>query len=151
MRMTGFVVAAFLVYHLAHFTVGWVQHGSFKTNFEWVMQGEYHVLGIPVVAAHTPVHDVHMMVVLGFQNVLVSLFYVVAIGLLSMHLWHGFESAFQSLGLRSTTWGCALRFLTRAFVILYFLGNLAIPGAVLAGFIQPHAVVPAVASVTPHP
>lgn len=138
MRQSGFVVLAFLLYHLAHFTLGAAQSGSFKTNFHYVMGSEYHLLGFPVVAAGTPVHDVHTMMVLGFQNPIVSLFYIVAVGLLSFHLWHGFESAFQSLGLRTSRWGGGLKTVTRLFCLAYFAGNLAIPSAILAGVVKPH-------------
>lgn len=141
MRLTGLVVLAFIAYHIAHFTLGAAQAASFKSNFHYVMGGDYHVLGFTTVKAGTEVHDVHTMMVYGFQNVGVSIFYIVAVGLLSFHLWHGFESAFQSLGLRTSRWGGCLQKLTRAFCILYFLGNLAIPTAILAGVVKPHANV----------
>jgi succinate dehydrogenase / fumarate reductase cytochrome b subunit len=63
----------------------------------------------------------------------------VAVGLLSFHLLHGIDSLFQTLGLRSEKWSGALRKSAVAFCLAYFLGNLAIPGAVLAGKLKPHA------------
>lgn len=148
MRWTGYIVAAFILYHLAHFTVGWAQAESFKTNLpEYTMQSEYHVAGFPVVAKGLAVHDVYTMVVRGFQNVIVSLFYILAVGLLSFHLAHGADSMFQTLGLRSGRWSSALRKIALAFATLYFLGNLAIPGAVLLGRLQAHADTPATAAL----
>lgn len=144
MRWTGYIVGAFILYHLAHFTVGLAQAGTFKTNLaEYTMTSEYHIAGFPVVAAGTHVHDVHSMVIFGFQNVIVSLFYIVAVGLLSMHLAHGADSMFQTLGLRSGRWSDGLRKVALAFATLYFIGNLAIPGAVLIGKLQPRADAPA--------
>ncbi len=140
MRWTGYIVLAFILYHLAHFTVGIAQAGTFKTNLApYLMQGDYHVMGITVVPAGMEVHDVHSMVILGFQNQIVSLFYIVAVGLLSLHLLHGFDSLFQTLGLRNAKWSGVLRKITVVFCTLYFLGNLAIPGAVLLGKLQPQA------------
>lgn len=137
MRLTGFVVLAFIVYHLAHFTIGGVDE-NFKTHLKpYVLQHEYHILGFPVVAAGTPVLDVHSMVVKGFQNPIVSLFYIVAVGLLSFHLLHGIDSMFQTLGLRNSQWGSGLRKFAMLFAVAYFLGNLAIPAAILAGKIEP--------------
>jgi succinate dehydrogenase / fumarate reductase cytochrome b subunit len=78
------------------------------------------------------------MVILGFQNPVVSVFYIVAVGLLSFHLVHGFDSMFQTLGLRSTRWGGGLRTFALIFSLAYFAGNLVIPGAVLVGMLQPH-------------
>lgn len=141
MRYSGFVVLAFLVYHLAHFTFGVAVADSFKSNFTFTMPADYHVLGIPVIAKGTEVHDVHTMMIRGFQHPVVSLFYVIAIALLTNHLWHGFASAFQSLGLRTTRWAKGLQAITRVFCILYFLGNVAIPAAILAGAVKEHPSV----------
>ena len=136
MRLTGFVVLAFIVYHLAHFTIGGVDE-NFKANLKpYVLQHDYHILGIPVVPAGTSTLDVHTMVVKGFQNPLVSLFYIIAVGLLSFHLLHGVDSMFQTLGLRNTRWGAGLRKFAILFAIAYFLGNLAIPAAILAGKVE---------------
>ena len=138
MRLTGYVVLAFVIYHLAQFTWGWAQAATFKENLKhYTLHGDYHFAGFPVVKAGTEVEDVHSMVILGFQNPLVSLFYIVAVGLLSFHLLHGFDSLFQTLGLRSARWARGLRAFALLFCALYFLGNLAIPGAVLAGRLQP--------------
>jgi succinate dehydrogenase / fumarate reductase, cytochrome b subunit len=138
MRITGYVVLGFIFYHLAHFTWGGVQSASFKENLApYTMQHEYRVAGFPVVAAGARVHDVHSMVIQGFSSPIVSLFYIVAVGLLSFHLVHGTDSMFQTLGLRSTRWSSGLRTVVVLFSVAYFVGNLAIPGAVLGGWLQP--------------
>ena len=86
------------------------------------------------------------MVILGFQNTAVSVFYMVAVGLLSLHLLHGAESLFQTFGWRNARWSRALRAAVALVCAAYFLGNLAIPGAVLTGVLRPHA--PAAADPT---
>jgi succinate dehydrogenase cytochrome b subunit len=134
MRSTGFVVLAFLLYHLAQFTLGIAQSGTFKGNLPpYVMTADYHVAGFVVVRAGTAVPDVHRMVVLGFENPVVAVFYIVAVGLLSLHLLHGADSLFQTLGWRNARWAGALRKVVAVGCLLYFLGNLAIPGSVLIG------------------
>jgi succinate dehydrogenase / fumarate reductase, cytochrome b subunit len=138
MRLTGYVVLAFVLYHLAHFTWGAAQSATFKENIpQYTMQNQYRVAGFPVIDAGTKVPDVHTMVIRGFENQIVSLFYIIAVGLLSFHLLHGFDSMFQTLGVRSTRWSGGLRKFCVLFCALYFLGNLAIPGAVLIGKLQP--------------
>jgi succinate dehydrogenase / fumarate reductase, cytochrome b subunit len=79
------------------------------------------------------------MVILGFQNRIVALFYIVAVGLLSLHLLHGADSLFQTLGWRSGRWSRGLRAAVTLGCAAYFLGNLAIPGAVMAGLLTPLA------------
>jgi succinate dehydrogenase / fumarate reductase cytochrome b subunit len=138
MKHSGVVVLAFIIYHLAHFTLGAAQAGTFKTALPaYAMSGEFSVFGFPVVAKGAAVHDVYSMVFLGFTHPLVSLFYIVAVGLLSLHLLHGFESMFQTFGWRNHRWACALRRVSALLCALYFLGNAAIPGAILAGAAKP--------------
>ena len=60
--------------------------------------------GFVAVRAGTQVLDVRRMVILGFQNRLVAVFYIFAVGLLSLHLLHGAESLFQTLGWRNGSW-----------------------------------------------
>src|SRR3954468_14355877 len=72
MRLTGYVVLAFVLYHLAHFTWGAAQSATFKENLKpYTMQHEYSVAGFPVVHAGVQVPDVYSMVILGFQNPIV--------------------------------------------------------------------------------
>jgi succinate dehydrogenase / fumarate reductase cytochrome b subunit len=137
MRWTGVVVLAFLLYHLAHFTLGFTQVATFKESLpHYTMTGDYRVAGFLAVKSGTEVLDVHSMVILGFQRPVVALFYILAVGLLSLHLLHGADSLFQTLGWRSTRWAGALRKLVIVCCAAYFLGNLAIPGSVLLGKLQ---------------
>src|SRR5471032_2899642 len=76
MRFTGYVVLAFVLYHLAQFTWGWAQADTFKDNLaHYTMQEDYHVAGFVVVKAGTEVPDVFNMVVFGFQQPVVALCY----------------------------------------------------------------------------
>jgi len=148
MKHTGLVVLAFIVYHLAHFTVGAAQTATFKAALpEYTMKHEFHLLGFPVVAAGQPVHDVYSMVYLGFAHPVVSIFYIIAVGLLSLHLLHGMDSMFQTAGFRNHRWSGGLRRVVALFCLAYFLGNLAIPGAILTGLVKPAAGTTAAVSV----
>ena len=139
MRWTGVVVLAFLLYHLAQFTLGFTSAATFKGNLPpYTMTSDYRVAGFPVVHAGAQVLDVYNMVILGFQQPVVALFYIIAVGLLSFHLLHGADSMFQTLGWRSEKWAGALRKIVIVFCAAYFLGNLAIPGAVLLGKLSVH-------------
>lgn len=117
MARTGLVVLAFLVFHLAHFTVR-------AGHPEWSVASF-------ALADGTMVRDVHRMVVEGFQNRWVSAFYVLAVGLLSYHLAHGLVSLCQTLGLKNETWTRTLERGAAAFCWGYFLLNAAIPLSVL--------------------
>ena len=151
MKHTGLVVLAFIIYHIAHFTLGAAQAENFKTALPgYTMGGEYHLMGFPVVAAGAHVHDVYSMVFLGFASPVVSIFYIIAVGLLSLHLLHGVDSMFQTFGLRNHRWSAGLRRFAALFCLVYFLGNLAIPGAILTGVVKPAPGTAAAAQLVAH-
>lgn len=151
MRWTGYVVLAFIIYHIAHFTIGVAQATTFKGNLaEYKMTAEYHVAGFPVVAPGTEVKDVYSMVILGFQNGIVALFYIIAVGLLSFHILHGADSMFQTLGWRNGKWAGVLRKICILYAVLYFLGNLAIPSAAYFGKLHPLQQPAVVAQAAQH-
>lgn len=140
MRLTGLVVFAFIVYHILHFTVGLAGSDYYKGNLaEVVLSKDVSEFGIPLAKAGSVVHDVYSMIFIGFSNPLVAGFYILATALLAVHLWHGVESLFQTIGWRNGTWACCLRKAVGLLALAYFLGNLAIPGAILAGVAKPAA------------
>jgi succinate dehydrogenase / fumarate reductase cytochrome b subunit len=117
MLLTGFVVLAFVVYHLLHFTLGVTDPSDF--------------------ARRTPDgrHDVHAMVVLGFRRWPVVLAYVVAQVALAFHLAHGTSSAFQTLGVTHPRLAWTKSRLGPAVAAVVLAGNVSIPVAVLAGWV----------------
>jgi succinate dehydrogenase / fumarate reductase cytochrome b subunit len=110
MYYTGPMIAAFVIYHLLHLTVGAV-HPEFSDT------------------------DVYANVVYGFQQWPVSIAYVVAIGFLCLHLNHGIYSMFQTLGLAHPVWTPRIKRAAAAISILLFLGYVSIPAAVLTGIV----------------
>jgi succinate dehydrogenase / fumarate reductase cytochrome b subunit len=147
MRWSGYIVLAFIVYHLAQFTFGAAQAASYKENLPpYTMVSDYKVAGFTVVKAGATVPDTRSMVIKGFENPVVAVFYIIAVGLLSLHLLHGGESLFQTFGWRNTNWARGLRAVVTIGCLLYFLGNLAIPGGVLAGVLREAPAQPALAN-----
>lgn len=121
MKWSGLIVLAFIIYHILHFTVK-NTHGE-----------DFY----PMTTLHgEQVPDVHSMMVYGFQQPLVAIFYLIAIALLSLHLSHGLSSMFQSVGLRTRTWAGCLNKISIVVCILYFLGNAVIVGACYTGMVK---------------
>ena len=79
--------------------------------------------------------NVHDMMIAGFNSKLVSLFYIIATGLLCLHLTHGVSSMFQSLGIRNSFWRVRLDRLALVFGWAIFLGFAVIPIATLSGIL----------------
>ena len=85
---------------------------------------------------HKEVHDVYMMVVMGFQVKWLSVFYIVCMAVLCLHLTHGVSSVFQTLGLRNAAWKARLDNLAVAYGWVVFIGFISVPVAVLAGAVK---------------
>src|SRR5262249_44573458 len=115
MAFTGIIIAAFLTFHILHFTLGQVQPGYF------------HQLD------PKDRYDAYSMFVYGFQNPGIYIAYLVGIGLLALHLGHGAASWLQSLGWRHPKYKTDS--LGAWVSALLFIGYMIPPTAVLVGFI----------------
>ena len=114
MRWSAVIVVLFIVYHLLHLTggvVGW-EPGQFRDL------------------------SVYHNVVAGFSVWYVSLFYIVAMACLCLHLDHGIWSLLQTLGWNNARTTSTLRTLSRAVALAVFVGFISVPVAVLAGWVR---------------
>ena len=118
MVISGFIILAFIIYHLLHFT--------------------FRVTHPDISALHDSHgrHDVYTMVVRSFQQPLVAGFYILAQLLLASHLSHGISSLFQSLGLRDERFVKCLKKAGCAIALLIFTGYCSIPVCSLLGILK---------------
>ena len=120
MLMSGIILFVFLIYHLLHYTVQMPAVNLTGKDFTKMVEG-----------GHT---DVFAMMVTGFRQPFVSLFYVVGVGLVCLHLSHGVSSMFQSLGWKNEAYRPILDRLAHIVAVLIFFGYISIPIAILLGF-----------------
>jgi succinate dehydrogenase / fumarate reductase, cytochrome b subunit len=121
MLMSGLIILVFVVYHLLHFTV--------QTQYI-NLTGQNFVTFIDLQQRH----DIFKMMVVGFNNLWVSGFYLLGMALLALHLSHGMSSMFQSLGWKNRVHGPLLDKLARIAAVALFLGYSSIPVAILFGY-----------------
>ncbi len=117
MIYSGALIFFFVFYHLAHFTFFGI-HPEYKNLVD--LSGR---------------HDVYSMVILGFQNKVVSFLYMLTMLLLAIHISHGFASIFQSLGVATPTSTPKLKALSYVIAVFLFLGFSSVPIGVLLGYI----------------
>lgn len=123
MIWSGLTILAFIIFHLLHYTV---KAGSDFSSY--VDQAYLEETG-------ETRHDAHRMVIVGFKNGLVSIFYIIAMTCLCSHLSHGVSSIFQTLGLRSQKTAGLIKFFSHAFAIVIYVGFISIPLSIwLFGF-----------------
>jgi len=118
MIWTGLLLGAFVVYHLLHFTVH-------ITNPE---------ISHFIDAAGRP--DVFRMAVLSFQKTVISGAYVVAMIILLLHLYHGVQSFFQSLGWNNEKSLPVIEKCGRALAYVLFFGFASIPVTIVIGILN---------------
>jgi succinate dehydrogenase / fumarate reductase, cytochrome b subunit len=99
MVLTGLVILAYVLFHLAHFTFGWVKGATLPDGRT--------VNYLALVERYDPSnatlerHDVYNMMIAGFRNPVVSSLYLVAMFFLIVHLSHGIGSVFQTFGVNN--------------------------------------------------
>jgi succinate dehydrogenase / fumarate reductase cytochrome b subunit len=111
MRWSGVFLLAFVIYHLLDLTFG-------------------------VVNPHFVPGDVYHNVIASFRVLPVSLFYIVAMLLLWVHLRHGVWSMLRTLGLAHPRYEALAHRAAAAFATLIVAGNISFPLAVLFGVIR---------------
>jgi len=121
MLHSGSIIFAFIIFHLLHYTAQVRYLNGTGQDFSAFLDGEHR-------------HDIYKMMVVGFNSLPVSAFYILAIGLLCLHLSHGVSSMFQSLGWKNAGYRPWLDCLARALAVMIFLGYTSIPIAILLGF-----------------
>jgi succinate dehydrogenase / fumarate reductase cytochrome b subunit len=109
MPLTGAAVLGFIVFHIAHFTLGTVQPEAFAQTDS------------------AGLHHVAQMMWDGFKVPWIMALYVVGNILLFTHLYHGSASLFQSIGWRHPVYTPIIVWGGRAFVAGILAGNIAMP------------------------
>ena len=146
MPISGLILLSFIIFHLAHFTVRVVPGHEYDTAIQ-MSDGSIYEAYVPLIAsgeeatADTAVSlDVHTMMVAGFSYWWISIFYLIGMALLCMHLSHGISSMFQSLGFRNRKWRARLDPFAKITGIVLFLGFSSIPVAVLTGLVSAQGI-----------
>ena len=111
MYWSGPIILAFVIYHLLDFTFGTV-NPQFESG------------------------QVYANVLASFHVIPVAAFYVIAMLLLCLHLYHGLWSMFQSLGIAHPRHTPAIKRGAAVAAILIAAGHISIPVSVLAGWVR---------------
>jgi len=114
MRWGGLLLAIFIVFHILHFTLGAVGFAP----------GQYQDL------------HAYQNVVAGFSIWPVSVFYIIAMGALCLHLDHGIWSMLQTVGWSTSRNQGTLRAISRVIAIIIFAGFISVPLGVMTGIVH---------------
>lgn len=120
MIWSGLLIGAFVMYHLLHFTIQVANPGI--------------AAGSHPDAAGRP--DVFMMVARSFQNLFISCIYVLAMAALGLHLTHGIQSAFQTMGLNNERTLPIIKTGGTLAALIISLGFMSFPLVIYFGFLR---------------
>jgi succinate dehydrogenase / fumarate reductase, cytochrome b subunit len=109
MRWGGVIIVLFVVYHLLDLSIGTANPGYVKG-------------------------DVFRNTVASLEQWPVAAAYILSVGAVCLHLYHGVWSMAQTLGANQPRYDGALRRASQMFALLIFAGFTSVPVAVLAGF-----------------
>lgn len=107
MVLSGPILLAYIIFHIAHFTAPGVNFGHMSDPFD--------------------AHNVYENAVLGFRVWWVSAIYIFANAMLGLHLFHGGWSAAQSIGLQSPKYDALKKNFAIGLALFVTCGNIAIP------------------------
>ncbi|MDQ1402555.1 MAG: succinate dehydrogenase / fumarate reductase, cytochrome b subunit [Actinomycetota bacterium] len=110
MRWGGLAIFLFLIFHLADFTWGIHPH---------------YVRG-----------DIYANTVSGFERPAVVILYLMAMGALALHIYHGTWSTCQTLGIKRARWDPVIRRTATALAVIIAGGFSAVPLAVAFGLVR---------------
>lgn len=119
MPFTGVIILVFLFFHLLDLTVGWAPFAT--------MQFEGH--GIETSSAYANM-------IASFSRPAVAYLYSLTMVLLSLHVWHGIETAAQDLGAMGYRLRAVAAWAAGLSAIAILLGNGAIPLLVQTGVLS---------------
>jgi succinate dehydrogenase / fumarate reductase cytochrome b subunit len=144
MGLLGTIIIVFIAVHLSDF---WFEykfgHVPYTKYTETMQSGEIKVEEMPTDYTQSKkkeeyilentyrvviVKDLYKEVAEGFKNILIVIVYLISMAAISFHLYHGFKSAFQTLGFNYSNYNGIIHFIgVWGFAIFIPIGFAAMP------------------------
>ncbi len=101
MGALGIIIFVFILIHMYQF---WLQMKLDRLPYVTIDGTEYK--------------DLYWITAQTYENIGFVIFYVVSMVVIAFHLWHGFQSAFQTLGLNHKKYTPVIKFVGKAYSII---------------------------------
>lgn len=112
MAWIGIIIFIFIVLHMYQF---------------WVQMHWGNLVFVEYDAYPHPVKDLYALVAQSYENLGFVVFYVICMAVVGYHLWHGFWSAFQTLGLNHSKYTPVIKWVGAVYAIVVSTLFAAIP------------------------
>ena len=125
MALLGFILLFFLVIHMKSF---WYEMHFGNVPIDEAAFSELVAQGMSEEKAlQEAPKDLYTITSKAFENIFYVLFYVVSLAAISLHLFHGLNSAFKSIGLSNPKYNNVLKFSAISFSLIVPLLFISIP------------------------
>jgi succinate dehydrogenase / fumarate reductase cytochrome b subunit len=121
MALLGTLVFIFLIVHVSHF---------------WVPSRVTHDLQ-PATYGYTETHNLFLKMFEVFQNPFIVILYVLGVIALAYHLFHGFHSAFRTIGVHNKKYLALLKSLGYGFTIIVAILFILMPVSMYFQWVSP--------------
>lgn len=125
MALLGTLIFLYLVIHIAQF---WV-----PSRITQDMQEVSYDNGL------TKMHNLNLLMFEVFQQTWVVILYLVGVAALGFHLWHGFTSAFRSIGVHNKKYLALLKGMGYGFTVIVCLLFALMPVAMYLQWVNPNS------------
>jgi succinate dehydrogenase / fumarate reductase cytochrome b subunit len=121
MTLLGTLILLFLIMHISHF---------------WVPSRITHNLNETRLDNGTTTHDLFGRMLEVFQSPVIVILYLIGVASLAFHLFHGFFSAFQTMGLATHKYKNFIKGLGIVFALVICLLFAAMPVSMYMGWVS---------------
>ena len=122
MALLGTLIFLFLIMHVSHF---------------WVPSRITHNLE-PATYGYTQTHNLFLRMYQVFQEPLIVILYLLGVASLAFHLFHGFHSAFRTMGVHNKKYLSLLKGVGYGFTIIVCLLFALMPISMLFHWVSPY-------------
>lgn len=123
MAILGTLIFMFLVLHIS--------------KFWWASRITHDLAQVSYDGGRTEIHNLFLRMYDVFQSPVIVIIYVISVLVLGFHLWHGFHSAFRSMGVHNKKYLSLLKGLGYGFTVIVCLLFALMPISMYLNWVNP--------------
>ncbi|MDB5205872.1 MAG: succinate dehydrogenase cytochrome b subunit [Flavisolibacter sp.] len=124
MALLGTLIFMFLILHIS--------------KFWWASRVSQDLAQVSYDGGRTEMHNLFLRMYDVFQNPVLVIIYIISVIVLGFHLWHGFHSAFRSMGVHNKKYLSLLKGLGYGFTIIVCVMFILMPVSMYLDWVNPN-------------
>ncbi len=124
MALLGTLIFMFLILHIS--------------KFWWASRISQDLAQVSYDGGRTEMHNLFLRMYDVFQNPVIVIIYIISVIVLGFHLWHGFHSAFRSMGVHNKKYLSLLKGLGYGFTVIVCIMFALMPISMYLQWVNPN-------------